>query len=82
VGGSPAPSWSPSPSIEANDEVEAEANDEADIMAMADILAEAEFESDGSPGYVTMDSEDDHLHSYAVPILLGSNLFLRVSPYG
>ena len=29
-----------------------------------------------------MDSEDDRLHSYAMPILLGPNLFLRVSPYG
>jgi len=49
---------------------------------MANILANAEFESDGSPGYVTTDSEDDHLHDYATPILLGPNLFLRISPYG
>ena len=49
---------------------------------VADILAEAEFESDGSPGYVTTDSEDDRLHGYATHVLLGPNLFLHVSPYG
>ena len=49
---------------------------------MADVLADAEFESDGSLGYVMMDSKDDHLHGYITPVLLGLNLFLRVSPYG
>ena len=49
---------------------------------MADILAEAEAESNGSLSYVMMDSKDDRLHGYATPILLGLNLFLRVSPYG
>ena len=55
----------------------AKADDEADILAKAeavvDILAEAE--SDGSPGYVMMASEDDCLHSYATPILPVLNLF-------
>ena len=49
---------------------------------MADILADAETESDGSLGYTTIDSEDDRLRSYAMPVLLGLNLFLCVSPYG
>ena len=49
---------------------------------MANILADAEFESDGSLGYIMMESEDDHLHGYATPVLPGPNLFLRVSPYG
>ena len=49
---------------------------------MADILADVEFESDGSLGYVMTNSEDDHLHGYATPVLLVPNLFLRVSPYG
>ena len=64
--------------------VEVEANAEADILAKAEAMANilAEAESDGSPGYVTMDSEDDCLHSYAMPILPGPNLFLHVSPYG
>ena len=47
---------------------------------MANILAKAK--SDGSPGYVTMESKDDRLHGYAMPVLLGSNLLLRVSSYG
>ena len=54
----------------------------AEAKAVADILADAEFESDGSPSYVTMDSEVDRLHGYATPILLGPKLFLRISPYG
>ena len=54
----------------------------AKAEAMANILADAEFESDGSPGYVTMDSKDDRLHGYAMPILLSLNLFLRIGPYG
>ena len=72
------------PSVEADDEVDDEAKAEADILAkaMADILANAEVESDGFPGYVTMDSENDCLHSYATPILPGPNLFLHVSQYG
>ena len=49
---------------------------------MANILADAEFESDGSLGYVMMDSEDDHLHGYTTPVLLGQNLFLCIGPYG
>jgi hypothetical protein len=80
--------------VEADDEAESdveakaedEFDDEADILAeaeaMADILAEVEAESDGSSGYVMMDLEDDRLHGYATPILLGPNLFLRVSLYG
>jgi hypothetical protein len=76
-------SRSPSPSTdtkaEANDEAEAMADDEADNGA--NILANAEAESDGSLGYIMTDSEDDHLHGYATPILLGPNLFLRVSPF-
>ena len=84
MGGSPAPSWSPSPSTEAeiDDEAKAEADDETDILAkaMADILVEAV--SNGSLGYVTMDLEDDRLHGYSMPVLLGPNLFLRISPYG
>ena len=63
-----------------------EANDKADILAeakaMADILAEAEFESNGSPGYITIDSEDDRLHGYTTLVLPGPNLFLSVSPIG
>jgi hypothetical protein len=55
---------------------------EAEAVAMVNILADTEFESNGSPGYVTMDSKDDHLHVYATPILLRLNLFLRVSSYG
>ena len=88
MGGSPAPSQPPSPSAEANDKAKAEveANDEADILAkaeaVADILADTKVKSDGSLGYVTTDSEDDHLHGYATPILLALNLFLCVSPYG
>ena len=54
----------------------------AEAKAVADILADAEFESDGSPSYVTMDSEVDRLHGYATPILLGPNLFLCMSLYG
>ena len=78
VGGSPTPSRSPSPSTEA------EANDEADILGEADTMANilAKAKSDGSLGYVTMDLEDDHLHGYATPVLLGQNIFLRISPYG
>ena len=45
-------------------------------------LANVEFASDGSLGYVTTGLEDDCLHSYATPILLGPNMFLHVSPYG
>ena len=64
----------------------AEDDDEGDILVeaevVADILVEVEAKSDGSPGYVTTDSEDDRLHAYAMPILLGLNLFLHVSPYG
>jgi len=78
VGGSATPSWSPSPFVEANDE----ANNLAEAEAMADILAEAEAESDGSPGYVTMDSEDDRLHGYTTHVLSDLNLFLHVSTYG
>jgi hypothetical protein len=74
MGRSPTPLWSPSPYAEAK------ANDEANILAEANILDEAE--SNGSPGYIMMDSEDDHLHGYATPVLLGPNLFLRISPYG
>ena len=29
-----------------------------------------------------MDSKDDHLHGYTMPVLLGLNLFLHISPYG
>ena len=50
--------------------------------AVADILANAELESDGSPGYVMMDSEDDRLHGYAMPILSVLNMFLQISLYG
>ena len=64
VDGSPAPSRSPSPSTEADDEANILAKDEA----MANILADAEFESDGSLGYITMDLEDDRQHGYATPI--------------
>ena len=49
---------------------------------MADILADAEVESDGSSSYIMMDLEDDRLHGYAMPVLLGPNLFLRVILYG
>ena len=49
---------------------------------MADIFGDAKVKFDGSLGYVTMDSNDDRLHGYAMPILIGLNLFLRVSPYG
>jgi hypothetical protein len=80
----------PSPSAKADDETndDAEADNEADIlanakaMAVANILANAKFESDGSPSYIIADSEDDRLHNCATPVLLGSNLFLRISPYG
>jgi hypothetical protein len=54
----------------------------AEAKAVADILAEAEFEPDGFSGYITMDSKDNRLHGYAMPILLGLNLFLHVIPYG
>ena len=77
MGGSPTPSLSPLPSTEANNEV----NILAKAEAMANILAEADAESDDSLGYVMMDLEDDHLHGYTMPVLLGSNLFLRVNPY-
>jgi len=82
VGGSPTPSRSLMLATEADDEAEAEANDVAELKAddEADILAEAE--SDGSPGYVTTDSEDDRLHRYATPVLSGPNLFWHVSLYG
>ena len=53
----------------------------AKAEAMANILAEADAESDDSLGYVMMDLEDDRLHGYTMPVLLGSNLFLRVNPY-
>ena len=52
----------------------------AEAEAVADMLAEAK--SNGSSGYITTDSEDDHLHSYATPVLSGPNLFLYVIPYG
>jgi len=89
MGGSPTPSRSPSPSVEAEAddkavmlvEVEAVADILAEAEAMADILAKAKFKSDGSPDYVTTDLEGDHLHGYVMPILLGLNLFLHVSPY-
>ena len=61
--------WYPSPSAEADNETEAEADDEAKAEAEADILVGAEFKSDGSPGYVTTDLEDDRLHGYAMPVL-------------
>jgi hypothetical protein len=73
---------------EADDEAEVDdkanilADAEAKVMAVADILSNTEFESDGSPVYVTMDSKNDRLHGYAMPVLSGLNLFLRVSPYG
>ena len=54
----------------------------AEAKVVADTSAEAEFESNDSLSYVTTNSEDDRLHGYATPILLGLNLFLRVSPYG
>jgi hypothetical protein len=90
MGGSPAPSWSSSPSTEAeaeaDDEAKAEAvdeaNDEAEAMAVANILDNAKTEYDSSPSYIMMDSKDDRLHGYAMPILPGPNLFLRVSPFG
>ena len=54
----------------------------AEAKVVADTSAEAEFESNDSLSYVTTNSEDDRLHGYATPILLGLNLFLHVSPCG
>ena len=45
-------------------------------------MADAEVQSDGFLGYVMMDLEDDHLHGYTMPVLLGPNLFFHASPYG
>ena len=42
----------------------------------------SEPESDGSPGYLTTDSNDDRLHGYATPVAQGPNLFIRTSPWG
>jgi hypothetical protein len=69
MGGSPAPSRSLSPSAkakakaddEAKAEADDEANDEAEAMVVANILANAKVKSNGSPGYIMMDSKDDPL---------------------
>ena len=76
-------SRSPSPSTEEEADNEAETDDEVDILAeaVADIMAEAEAKSNGSPGYIMTDLKDDRLHSYAMPVLLGLNLFLCISLY-
>jgi hypothetical protein len=82
VGRSPTPSQSPSPSTEAEAKADGKADTLAKAEAVADIWTEDEAESDGSPGYVMMDLEEDHLHGYAMPALLGPILLLRVSLYG